>query len=120
MAKQIKVVKMPNAYGRYIIVNSDTSEILDDAQGYGYRSPQKAHATWSYRHPSSKSAYNRKINKQYLKAHTHLSDDWAACVLDVYKNGKKVTYNNFKDFMAEYDPEFEGSVRSLYSYLQSH
>lgn len=47
MAKQIKVVKMPNAYGRYIIVNPDTSEILDDAQGYGYRSPQKAHAAWS-------------------------------------------------------------------------
>lgn len=94
MSKQIKVVKMPNVYGRYIIVNPNTSKILDDAQGYGYRSPQKAHK--------------------------HLIDDWDDCLLDIYKNGEKADYSDFKHFMSEYDPEFSGSIRSLYLYLQHH
>lgn len=89
MSKQIKVVKMPNVYERYIIVNPNTGEILDDVQGYGYRSPQKAHIAWNYKHPSSKSTHNRKINKQYLKAHKHLIDDWDACILDIYKKTSK-------------------------------
>lgn len=120
MSKAIKVVKMPNTYGRYIIINPNTGEILDDAQGYGYRSPQKAHAAWNYKHPSSKSSHNRKVNKQYLKTHKHLGDDWGAWALDIVKNGEQITYSDFKDFMSEYDPDFSGSIRSLYFYVQNH
>lgn len=78
------------------------------------------HVAWNYMHPSSKSAHNRKINKQYLKAHKHLIDDWDTCLLDIYKNGEKADYSDFKHFMSEYDPEFSGSIRSLYLYLQHH
>lgn len=35
---------------RYIIVDKDTGEMLDDAQGYEYKSPQKAYAAYYYRH----------------------------------------------------------------------
>ena len=34
---------------RYRIVDTDTGEILDDAQGYGYKTAQKAHAAWSFK-----------------------------------------------------------------------
>lgn len=34
---------------RYVILDTNTGEILDDAQGYGYRSPQKAYAAWAYK-----------------------------------------------------------------------
>lgn len=34
---------------RYCIVDADTGEILDDAQGYGYKTAQKAHAAWAYK-----------------------------------------------------------------------
>lgn len=33
---------------RYVIVDIDTGEILDDAQGYGYRTAQKAYAGYNY------------------------------------------------------------------------
>lgn len=35
---------------RYVIVHAKTREVLDDAQGYGYRSVQKALAAWAYKH----------------------------------------------------------------------
>ena len=34
---------------RYVIINSDTGEIFDDAQGYGYRTPQKAYAAFNWK-----------------------------------------------------------------------
>lgn len=118
MAKKAKVVPMPDTYGRYMLVNENTGEILDDAQGYGYRSPQKAHAAWNYKHPSNKSAHNRKINKRYLKTHSDLSKHWAQVELWMWKDGEQAGYQDFKDFMQDYDPDFKGNLRSLYSCLQ--
>lgn len=33
----------------YVIVNEKTGEILDDANGYGYKSIQAAHKGWTYK-----------------------------------------------------------------------
>ncbi len=34
---------------RYVIINTESGEIVDDAQGYGYKTAQKAYAGWSYK-----------------------------------------------------------------------
>ena len=34
---------------RYIIVDETTGEIIDDAQGYGYKTKQKAHSAYNYK-----------------------------------------------------------------------
>lgn len=34
---------------RYVIVDNETGEILDNAQGYGYKTAQGAHAAWGYK-----------------------------------------------------------------------
>jgi len=34
---------------RYRIVDTETGEILDDAQGYGYKTAQKAHTAWNFK-----------------------------------------------------------------------
>lgn len=34
---------------RYVIRDTDTQELLDDAQGYGYKSIQKAYAAYNYK-----------------------------------------------------------------------
>lgn len=42
MSKQVKAVEMPNKYNRYMSIDIATGEIVDDAQGYSYRTKQKA------------------------------------------------------------------------------
>ena len=37
-----------NGEDRWVIIDEQTGEILDDAQGYGYKSAQKAHAGYAY------------------------------------------------------------------------
>lgn len=34
---------------RWCIVDAETGELLDDAQGYGYKTIKKAHAAWNYK-----------------------------------------------------------------------
>ena len=50
---------------RYRIVSVDTGEVLDDAQGYGYKTAQKAYAGYSYknRDKSKDKAKQEKVNK---------------------------------------------------------
>lgn len=56
-----------NAETRYRIVNIETGEILDDAQGYGYKTSQKAYASFAYKN-HNKSKDKDKIRKErYIK-----------------------------------------------------
>ncbi len=34
---------------RYIVIDKDSGEVLDDAQGYGYKTARGAHAAWAYK-----------------------------------------------------------------------
>lgn len=45
---------------RYVIVDPGTGEILDDSQGYGYKSIQKAYEGYAYKIQSS-SQKNREL-----------------------------------------------------------
>lgn len=40
---------------RYIIVDVETGEILDDAQGYGYKSKVNAYKSFGYRNKRKKN-----------------------------------------------------------------
>lgn len=58
---------------RYCIVSTETGEILDDAQGYGYRTAQKAYAAYAYK-TRDKSKDKEKLTKkkrikQWMKEH---------------------------------------------------
>lgn len=74
----IKVVPMKtkDSYDtRFCIIDKDTGEVIDDAQGYGYKTKQKAYAAWTYktRKISSeevrlKEEKTKKI-KQWIKEH---------------------------------------------------
>lgn len=123
-SSNIKAVPMSHNYNRWVMKNIDTGKIVDDAQGYGYRTAQKAHAAWAYKHPSGKQAKNRKkntrINKAFVKKHPSIGDDWAQAALDVYKDGETPGYQDFKELVESIDSEFDGNMMSLYHYVQNH
>ena len=58
---------------RYICVDPETGEILDDAQGYGYKSAQKAHAAFQYKNQSKAQkkakAQKKKRVADWVKSH---------------------------------------------------
>ena len=58
---------------RYIIVDKESGEVLDDAQGYGYKSAQKAHAAWGWksrdRSEDRKKEQRRRKIRTWMKKH---------------------------------------------------
>lgn len=120
----IEAVPMPGNYSRWVMKNINTGKILDDAQGYGYRTAQKAHAAWAYKHSSKKQVENRKKNmradKAFVKEHSSIGDDWAQVALDIYKDGGTPGYQDFKELVEYVDPRFSGNMMSLYHYIQDH
>ena len=50
MENKYKAISYYTSSGlRYRIVSIEIGQILDDAQGYGYRTPQKAYAGYAYK-----------------------------------------------------------------------
>jgi hypothetical protein len=45
---------------RYVVVDEATGEVLDDAEGYGYKTAQNAHRAYSYKSMSPKR--NSQLN----------------------------------------------------------
>lgn len=58
---------------RYCIVSNETGEVLDDAQGYGYRTAQKAYAAYAYKtrdkSKDKEKADKKKHIQQWMKKH---------------------------------------------------
>lgn len=62
---------------RYIIVDEETGEILDDANGYGYKTKQAAHKGWAYK--SKPKEEKDKINKQHLIIMSWMKESKKSC-----------------------------------------
>lgn len=52
---------------RWAIVDGETGEIVDDAQGYGYKTPQKAHAAWNYKQMPQEKKDAWEAKKQAIR-----------------------------------------------------
>jgi len=52
---------------RWAIVDSTTGELLDDAQGYGYRSPQKAYAAYAYKTRDRSKDKEKEAQKKVIQ-----------------------------------------------------
>ena len=58
----MKIIKVKKEFEeRYIIINSETGEIIDDAQGYGYKTSKKAYAAYYYKY---KGGLEKRIKHQ--------------------------------------------------------
>ena len=63
------VFKTPNnsdkSETRYVIKDTESGVIVDDAQGYGYKSAQKAYAGWAYKN-RDRSKDTEKAEKEII------------------------------------------------------
>lgn len=88
---------------RFVIVDAKTKEVLDNAQGYGYKSAKNAYAAWSYktRTPAQRKAKaeaKRAVDK-WLKEHPDIEEDLADLNFQAAKLGMRVTSTDVKDFL---------------------
>lgn len=90
MKKNYEIIPCSKNYEtRYVVISPDTGEVLDDAQGYGYRTAQKAHAAYAYkiRDKNKDAQFKAKQRhiKQWLTEHKDFSNLMDAIALDIAK-----------------------------------
>ena len=74
---------------RYCIVSTETGEVLDDAQGYGYKTAQKAYSAYAYK-TRDKSKDKEKLAKkkhiqQWMKEHKSFVNAMDETVFEITK-----------------------------------
>lgn len=76
---------------RFVIVDTETGEIVDDAQGYGYTTPQKAYAGWSYknrdRSKDKEKAEKEQLIARWLKENKQFERALDKMAFEIWKGG---------------------------------
>lgn len=76
---------------RYIIIDGDTGEVFDDAQGFGYKTSQKAYAAFRYKikSPSEHAALEKKKRdvQHWCKTYSSVVKLLEAIQFDACKSG---------------------------------
>lgn len=67
---------------RYCIISTDTGEILDDAQGYGYKTPQKAYAAYGYKNQSKKKKKAKAKKRREIEKWMKENQDFVSLIED--------------------------------------
>ena len=62
---------------RYIVVDKETGAVLDDAQGYGFKSVKKAHAAYSYKTRDKSKDAERKFKEDRIRTWLKENQDFA-------------------------------------------
>ena len=91
----IDVIEDPNLSTyydkRYIIVNKDTGEVIDTAQGYGYKSKQKAYAAFAYKNrdksKDAEKANKKKHIQKWIREHNSFMNLLEGYAFDYLKSG---------------------------------
>lgn len=82
----MKSAALSTAYDiRYVIVDKDTGEILDDAQGYGYKTAQKAYAAYGYKNRTPSQKNREKEIKKWMKEHKRFVRDMDKYAFEIAK-----------------------------------
>lgn len=95
----VRVVVSPSlseGYGRrYVIVDAATAEVIDDAQGYGYKNAQNAHRAGAYKSMSPQKKRQRDAVKngvrRWCEKHSEFMADIARAMLYAVKDGEAFT-----------------------------
>lgn len=104
---------------RYCIVSTDTGEVLDDAQGYGYKTAQKAYSAYAYKtrdksKDKEKQEKKRHI-KQWMKEHKSFVEAMDCIAFEIAKGAwgpdDKFNASLVKEMLSNYglEPDFKAS-----------
>ena len=90
---------------RYVVIDTETGEIVDDAQGYGYKSKQNAYKAWTYKskvkNPKKHKAEVKKKVTEFKKEHKGLMKRLEDMMFYAFKDNEELTNKDIEHFLKE-------------------
>ena len=107
---------------RFIVIDEETGEVLDDAQCYGYKSAANAHRGYSYHKKPKKQQdaikRQKKTAKRWLDKHPEVADSINDMFLQAEKDNIKVTKKDFEAMLEELGLLDSAPVDALWNLLR--
>jgi hypothetical protein len=102
---------------RYVVVDEATGEIVDDAQGYGYKSAQNAHRAHAYKSMSPNKKRQRDAAKRQVQRwcaqHPQFMQHVEQSMFYALKDGQNFTEADVRAIVAEHGLELPFTVKGL-------
>ena len=122
MNDNVKIIKsetLSSPYeDRFVIVDKDTEEILDSAQGYGYKSIKKAYAAWAWKNRDvEQEAKKTKHILAWMKQHKSFVQMMDTFAFEIAKGSwgpdDKFDAKFVAEMLKENDMEIDFSIKDL-------
>ena len=91
------VVDMVSKPGRFVIVDKETGEVVDDAQGWGYKDKNKAYKAAWYKFGKGKAKVDEAV--AWWKEHPDFQDDVEEMLFIRTKEGEPTGYTDVADII---------------------
>ena len=102
---------------RYVVVDEATGEVVDDAQGCGYKSAQNAHRAHAYKSmPPKKKRQRDAVKRQaqrWCAQHPEFMQHVEQSMFYAMKDGQNVTEADVRAILADHGLELPFSVKDL-------
>lgn len=105
---------------RYRIVDTETGEILDDAQGYGYKTAQNAHKAWYYKNNRKSIEKDKKIFREFLKNNKKFDREVQNLFFYSIKDGDDVTKEDIEKLAKEMNVTLPFDAKKTYKLFLKH
>ena len=102
---------------RYVVVDAATGAVIDDAQGYGYKTAQNAHRAHAYKSVSPAKKRQRegikKSVRRWCVKHSDFMSDIEQAMLYAMKDGDDFTEADVSALLKERSVELPFTVKEL-------
>ena len=98
---------------RYMIVDTDSGEIVDDAQGWGFKSKKKAFAFLHYKLNQKEIEASRSKVKKWCKENKSFCRALDQALFYAVKDGERMTNDEIISLAKEYDLELPCDVKEF-------
>ena len=115
--KVIKSEKLSEPWqARYVVVDVETEKVLDDAQGYGYRSKQKAHAAWAYKNNPNRQAKAKQLKaiQRWIDSKSELRSELENAAWYAVDDGMSFTVADVQDVLDHLHIESPYTAKEIY------
>ena len=88
-------------FPRFVVIDAESGNVLDDAQGYGYKTAQKAIVAFKWKHNKKAQAWHKK--KKKIKKWLEENPEFDSELEDMLFQAQKAAYQGCEDAKLEVD-----------------